>query len=625
MKRDRRSNRAKGSAREPGTGPAPSLAHFEEHHIGFGQKLRAAQSDLKSAAQPPRLHPFAIAAMVGSLVFLVAVVSEHFIHEIAESAIQDEIRGNMKRLARAAATLVDPLSHQNFTTRDHEFTPEYHDAIRPLKRFQNSDGEIAYVYTCIRKNGKVYFVLDPTAEGDVNRDGIEDKAHIMTAYPDAPAELIAAFKDDHATADIMPSDGRLGRFISGYAPIRNELGRTVGVAGVDLSAENFEKRLNGIGEAFEEGVWVAALLAMLSGLAAGAMQFKSVAIHKEAMVRDLKYREQIALTLERVQSAIRIAEVSRNRFSDLFEGIPVSCLTFDLNENVFEWNSHALNTFSLEPQDAMQKDLQGVLGKKLYGSGQARLVKSVLSGQSFSEQVWSDGKRHFLFSGHPLLGPFGEITGGILAAVDISRQIEAEDRVQDQLEDLNKAHLDLNSVYKQLQTANARLEELATTDMLTGLPNRRAFYDLLRIELARSKRGAKFALVQADIDYFKQVNDTYGHHAGDEVLQRFALTLRDGLRPGDFVARHGGEEFYFILGDASKTQAVRIVERIREAVEKIDCGYGRITASFGIALCNSEIDSDNQLMQLADMALYKAKAMGRNRVVVADGPKKMAA
>jgi diguanylate cyclase (GGDEF)-like protein len=394
---------------------------------------------------------------------------------------------------------------------------------------------------------------------------------------------------------------------------------------VDLSAENFEKRLNGIAEAFREGVWVAALLAMLSGLAAGAMQYKSVAIHREAMVRDIKYREQIALTLERVESAIRIAEVSRNRFSDLFEGIPVSCLTFDLNEKVFEWNGHALTTFSLEPQDAMQKDLQGVLGKKLYGLVQSRLVSKVLAGKSFSDQVWTDGTRHFLFSGHPLLGPFGEITGGILAAVDISLQIEAEDRAQDQFEELNTAHLNLNKANKQLQEVNARLEELATTDMLTGLPNRRAFYEHLQMELARTKRGARFALVQADIDYFKLVNDTYGHHAGDEVLQLFAKTLKDCLRPGDFVARHGGEEFYFILSGATKTQALKAVERIRQSVEEINSGYGRITASFGIALCTPEVESDDQLMQLADNALYEAKAMGRNRIVVAGGPRKLAA
>ena len=623
MKGLRRLKRAKGS--EPRHDSRPSPAVSQHYGIGFGQKLRAAQSDLKSSAQPPRLHPFAIGAMVGVLVFLVAVVSEHFIHEIAESAIQDEIRGNMKRLARAAATLVDPLTHQNFTGPDHEYTPEYQDALRPLKRFQNSDGEIAYVYTCIRKEKKIFFVIKPARTREKSKDGIDEKSQIMREYVEAPEELRDAFRDDHATADIRPYKAPWGSFISGYAPIRNEFGRTIGVVGVDLSAENFEKRLSGIEEAFREGVWVAALLAMLSGLAAGAMQYKSVAIHREAMIRDIKYREQIALTLERVESAIRIAEVSRNRFSDLFEGIPVSCLTFDLHEKVFEWNGHALTTFSLEPQDAMQKDLQGVLGQKLYGLAQSRLVGKVLSGKSFSDQVWSDGERHFLFSGHPLLGPFGEITGGILAAVDITLQIEAEDRVQDQLEDLNTAHLNLNKANKQLQEVNARLEELATTDMLTGLPNRRAFYEHLQIELARSKRGAKFALVQADIDYFKLVNDTYGHHAGDKVLQLFAKTLKDCLRPGDFVARHGGEEFYFILSGATKSKAVRAVERIRKYVEEINSGYGTITASFGIALCTSEIESDDQLMQLTDTALYEAKAMGRNRVVVASGIRKQAA
>jgi len=434
----------------------------------------------------------------------------------------------------------------------------------------------------------------------------------MDPYPEATAELVAAFDMDMATADSQPYSDRWGTFISGYAPIKNEKGKTVGIVGVDLAADDYAARLAGLHGAYRNGVLIAGLLALLSGIAAGSMQAKSVAIHREAQVRDKQYREQIALTLERVESALKIAEVSRKRFSDLFEGIPVSCLTFDTDGKVFEWNSQALSTFQLEPADVLERHLSVVLGREIFGGHQERLVRQLLMGKSFSGETWTDGSRYFLISGHALFGPEGDITGGILAAVDITRQKSAEDRVAAQLEDLNLAHRQLNRANEQLQSFNEQLEALATTDMLTGLPNRRAFYDGLRTAMAEARRGADLALVQADIDYFKMFNDVYGHFAGDEVLKLFGAALRDSLRPGDMVARHGGEEFYVILHNANREHAGHIVKRLQEAVARIESGYGRVTASFGIAVWNPTIESEEQLMQISDDALYEAKRRGRN-------------
>lgn len=583
--------------------------------IGFGQKIIAAKAELSRNIDPPKMPPVLIGAGVGILVFVVAVVTERFIHDIAEASFKDMIRSNLKRLARAAASSVDPEKHRTFTNPRQESSAAYLNAIRPLAKFQNSDSEIAYVYTCVRKGDKVFFVLDPTPPGELTEDGVESKSHIMDPYPEATPELLQAFDLDMATADSKPYSDRWGTFISGYAPIKDQMGKTVGVVGVDLAAENYASRLAGIHGAFRNGVFVAALLALLSGIAAGSMQAKSVSIHRDAVARDKQYREQIAATLERVESALKIAEVSRKRFSDLFEGIPVSCLTFDTDGKIFEWNGQALTTFQLEPSEVLERHLGQVLGRDIFGGHQERLVRQLLMGKSFSGDTWTDGSRYFLISGHALFGPDGDITGGILAAVDITRQKSAEDRVAAQLEDLNLAHNELNRVNDKLQEANRQLEAVATTDMLTGLPNRRAFYDALKTAIAEAERGADLTLVQADIDYFKMFNDVYGHFAGDEVLRLFGEAIRKSLRPGDLVARHGGEEFYIILRNANGEVAEKVIRRLQESIEQIESGYGRITASFGVATWNPAIAGDEEFMQVTDDALYEAKRQGRNCAV----------
>jgi diguanylate cyclase (GGDEF)-like protein/PAS domain S-box-containing protein len=609
MSLEGRPSKAMGSSRLNSADEARGSDN-EASMYGFGHKISDAKTKLNESSHIPRTHPLLTGLAVFTLVFTVAIVSVNFIHDIARHAFHDAIRSNLKRLARASATLVDPEVHKTFLSPKQENSPEYLREADRLARFQDSDTEIAFVYTCVLRDGKVFFVLDPTPAGDTNNDGVDDKSHIMQEYPEATAELIEALKSGVATVDMIPYQDRWGKFISGYAPIRDSAGQAVGIVGVDLSSDHYENRLASLNDAYDYGIVVALMLAILSGLTAGVMQFRSIGLHALALHREEKYRQQIALTLERLENALKIAEVSRNRFSDLFEGIPVSCLTIDTEGNVFEWNSLALATFGLKAHASMEQGLEEVLGEELLGTEEAGLVKRMLGGEVFENSTWTEGRRTFLVSGHPLFGPDGSVTGGILAAVDITRQKEAEERVQQQLEALEAAHRELN-------IANAQLE-MATTDMLTGLPNRRAFYEALDIAIKEARRGRKLTLVQMDIDFFKRVNDTYGHHAGDIVLQQFAKALKAAVRPQDLVARHGGEEFFMILRDASLEQALMIVERVRAEIAETDTGYGAITASFGVAEWHSGIESDEALMLLSDQALYEAKNRGRNCAVVAE-------
>jgi diguanylate cyclase (GGDEF)-like protein len=162
------------------------------------------------------------------------------------------------------------------------------------------------------------------------------------------------------------------------------------------------------------------------------------------------------------------------------------------------------------------------------------------------------------------------------------------------------------------------LIEHAHIDPLTGLPNRRALMDRLRMEWARMQRhGGDLSFIMADIDHFKRVNDTYGHSTGDKALQEVARTIARQCRESDLPARCGGEEFAIVVPNEGLSGAVHLAERCRQAIEKINLPARgepiRPTASLGVADADG-VPSAELLVDRADQALYQAKAAGRNRV-----------
>ncbi len=169
---------------------------------------------------------------------------------------------------------------------------------------------------------------------------------------------------------------------------------------------------------------------------------------------------------------------------------------------------------------------------------------------------------------------------------------------------------------RQLQEANVQLEALARSDALTGLPNRHAAVERLGFEFTRFRRsGAGYAVLMIDIDYFKQVNDTQGHAAGDAVLVEVGRRIRDVLRESDFVARLGGEEFLVLLPMTDRAQATLVAEKIRVRVSQSPAAPGlAVTVSLGLAMADASDTSEDVAVQRADGKLYQAKAAGRNRV-----------
>ena len=170
----------------------------------------------------------------------------------------------------------------------------------------------------------------------------------------------------------------------------------------------------------------------------------------------------------------------------------------------------------------------------------------------------------------------------------------------------------------ELEVANRALDRQARTDVLTGLLNRRGFETQMAFALALARRGGRpLSLITVDVDYFKRVNDTFGHEAGDEVLRRLARTLELRLRNSDVVARLGGEEFVALLPDTDLTGARAIAESLVVAMaEQKDPVVGHITVSAGVASLRGPEDTSASILRRADVALYEAKGQGRNRVCV---------
>ncbi|MBW4623016.1 MAG: diguanylate cyclase [Cyanosarcina radialis HA8281-LM2] len=199
---------------------------------------------------------------------------------------------------------------------------------------------------------------------------------------------------------------------------------------------------------------------------------------------------------------------------------------------------------------------------------------------------------------------------------DLSHRIELT--TADEIEQLAIA---FNSMAQKLEQSQTDLRNLAILDGLTGVYNRREFNLQLRAELERSERYQHpCSLIMMDIDYFKKLNDTHGHQAGDEALRVVATLLKQEVRPTDRVARYGGEEFAVILPETTGEQALGVAQRLREtiAIASIPISEGmiiKVTVSMGVATFPTDATSEEALLSLADRSLYSAKKSGRNRVV----------
>lgn len=212
--------------------------------------------------------------------------------------------------------------------------------------------------------------------------------------------------------------------------------------------------------------------------------------------------------------------------------------------------------------------------------------------------------------------------GGNIAFFAERRQMTDSDIIEKMSHmnnDLANLSRELSRKNAELERANETITRLVHTDVLTGLENRRSIMDRAEKMLGDAEREKNLvSVVMADLDHFKNINDTWGHAAGDRVLEAFGDLLRKSLRTEDHPGRIGGEEFLILLPGMGGAGASVCAERLRKAVEALQLEYPpqQVTASFGVASRRPGENRD-ELMRRADEALYLAKASGRNRVEMA--------
>ncbi len=300
----------------------------------------------------------------------------------------------------------------------------------------------------------------------------------------------------------------------------------------------------------------------------------------------------------------------------IVQSIDVGVVVLDRDYCVQVWNTFMENRSGVQPKDANNQPFFSLF-PEVDREWFSRKVESVATLGTPAFTIWEQrpylvrfknyqpitGQEDFMYQNTtllPLRSTNSEISHICLVIYDVT---------------------DVATNRHQLQAANAKLQKLSSTDRLTGLYNRGHWEESLKTAYARNQRyGNATSLVMFDIDHFKQVNDTYGHQAGDKVIERVAEVVREHVRDSDVAGRYGGEEFGVVLSDTDKAGGGFFAERLRKAIEALEVvheGQGiRFTISLGVADLSRPSISHADLIAWADHALYASKKGGRNRVTV---------
>jgi diguanylate cyclase (GGDEF)-like protein len=298
------------------------------------------------------------------------------------------------------------------------------------------------------------------------------------------------------------------------------------------------------------------------------------------------------------------------------QNIDVGVVVLDRDYRVQVWNTFMENRSGVVPYDAAGQSIFKLF-PELNPKWFSKKVDSVITLGTPAFTIWEQrpylvrfknyqpitGREDFMYQNttmFPLRSTNSEITHICLVIYDVT-------------DVATNRHL--------LQAANNELQKLSSTDRLTGLYNRGHWEELLKLEYARHSRyGAVSSLVMCDIDHFKRINDTFGHPAGDKVIQRVAHVMRSHIRDADIAGRYGGEEFAVLLPDTNKNGARVFCERLRQAVEAETVQHEgqtiQCTISLGVADLSKPTSNYKTLIEWADQALYQSKKNGRNQVSV---------
>jgi len=292
---------------------------------------------------------------------------------------------------------------------------------------------------------------------------------------------------------------------------------------------------------------------------------------------------------------------SEAKYRELVQSAKSIILRFDASGRITFFNEFAQSFFGYTEQEILGRNLLQTILPLVESSGRdlVAMIKDLLANPdkyptNENENIRKNGERVWMsWTNRALYNEQGQLTEILSIGNDIT----------------------------QLKRTEAKLVELATTDPLTGLFNRRHFWEVCKREIERIRRyGSMSSLLMIDVDHFKLVNDTYGHDIGDQVLQSLAGLCRKTYREIDIIGRIGGEEFAVLLPETDLANAASAAHRLVRGVGQASISAGehsiKITVSVGVAMAVDESADLEKLFKHADLALYAAKARGRNRVEI---------
>jgi diguanylate cyclase (GGDEF)-like protein/PAS domain S-box-containing protein len=336
------------------------------------------------------------------------------------------------------------------------------------------------------------------------------------------------------------------------------------------------------------------------------------------------YRELADLDMAPISFAISSIlyayAVFRHQFLDLLpvarghliESMSDGVLVLDEQARIVDINPAMQSIIDKEPDSLIGQNVSVVL--KLWTQNTEQLLNGIETRTELRISKKPLPSRYLDLRISPLYDDNQKANGRLMVLRDVTDRKEVE-------KDLRRAMDRLQTQLIEIGTLQSQLREQAIRDALTNLFNRRYLEETLERELARAKRESyPLCVIMMDLDYFKDVNDTYGHEAGDVVLKTLAETVTKQSRHGDFVCRYGGEEFVLVMPNIGIEKAEERARKLHQMIDDLNIPYGRFnlntTISMGIAWYPAHGETKEALLRAADMAMYVAKNTGRNRVIV---------
>lgn len=347
---------------------------------------------------------------------------------------------------------------------------------------------------------------------------------------------------------------------------------------------------------------------------------------------------QLIYAIARDINTLKARESKLTQLADIVEHSSDAIISHTVNGIILSWNRGAEIIYGFSHEEMIGKSVFQLFpdDKQQEFNDIIQQIKENIDIQQY--ETVHQCKKNKLINMSLSYAPIFSSSKKLLAVSCIGRNITQQKRVWEELlkhreeldslveqrtQELSETNLKLHQEIAERKRVEEQLRLLADKDTLTGLLNRRRFLELMDQEFTRSKRyGLPLTLLAIDIDHFKQINDTYGHAAGDEVLKAFAHAGQQVFRSIDIFGRTGGEEFAVLLPETPLDGAQEAAERFRSTIEamtvNVENNTIHITVSIGIALVNNAVQSVQSMMTNGDQALYAAKHAGRNRWVVFD-------